>query len=223
MSQLQALGVEPATARHAAQASCAPVPAPHQRPPSPLPNPLLIQAVAATRAAVLDSNADLGIMLDTDVDRSGVVDRNGNGGCGPSCVAGGLEGLPGGCRVEGLLCHGCMPRPGMAPTLHAHVALVLCLMRLCRHQPQPLHRVDKRHHATSMTCLQHFSCSTSAPPHRRHQPQPLHRADERHHAAGEPWGDDCDRLVHQQRAGRLHPGPGRQALQVRRAGAKAVQ
>lgn len=44
------------------------------------------QAVAATRAAVLDSNADLGIMLDTDVDRSGVVDRNGNGGCWVSRV-----------------------------------------------------------------------------------------------------------------------------------------
>ena len=40
------------------------------------------QAVAATRAAVLDTNADLGIMLDTDVDRSGVVDRSGNGGLG---------------------------------------------------------------------------------------------------------------------------------------------
>lgn len=33
----------------------------------------------ATRTAVLDSGADLGIMLDTDVDRSGVVDRAGNG------------------------------------------------------------------------------------------------------------------------------------------------
>ncbi len=52
------------------------------------------QAVAATRAAVLDSNADLGIMLDTDVDRSGVVDRNGNGGCRLGtwefCVLGGV-------------------------------------------------------------------------------------------------------------------------------------
>ncbi|KAI7839500.1 hypothetical protein COHA_006767 [Chlorella ohadii] len=47
--------------------------------PNHMPNPEDKQAVAATRAAVLDSNADLGIMLDTDVDRSGVVDRNGNG------------------------------------------------------------------------------------------------------------------------------------------------
>ena len=30
---------------------------------------------------MLASGADLGIMLDTDVDRSGVVDREGNGGC----------------------------------------------------------------------------------------------------------------------------------------------
>lgn len=36
--------------------------------------------MAATQRAVLESGADLGIMLDTDVDRSGVVDRAGNGG-----------------------------------------------------------------------------------------------------------------------------------------------
>lgn len=35
--------------------------------------------MAATRAAVLAAQADLGIMLDTDVDRSGVVDRHGGG------------------------------------------------------------------------------------------------------------------------------------------------
>ena len=47
--------------------------------PNHTPNPEDRKAVEATRAAVLASGADLGIMLDTDVDRSGVVDRLGNG------------------------------------------------------------------------------------------------------------------------------------------------
>ena len=41
------------------------------------PNPEDAAAVEATTAAVLAAGADLGIMLDTDVDRSGVVDANG--------------------------------------------------------------------------------------------------------------------------------------------------
>lgn len=45
--------------------------------PSHVPNPEDKTAVAVTRQAVLTSNSDLGIMLDTDVDRSGIVDRNG--------------------------------------------------------------------------------------------------------------------------------------------------
>ena len=47
--------------------------------PAHTPNPEDKAAVAATRAAVLASGADLGIMLDTDVDRSGVVDPAGEG------------------------------------------------------------------------------------------------------------------------------------------------
>ncbi|KAL4451395.1 hypothetical protein ABPG77_009467 [Micractinium sp. CCAP 211/92] len=47
--------------------------------PNHTPNPEDKAAVAATQRAVLESGADLGIMLDTDVDRSGVVDRAGNG------------------------------------------------------------------------------------------------------------------------------------------------
>lgn len=47
--------------------------------PAHVPNPEDKKAVAATRDAVLSSRADLGIMLDTDVDRSGVVDRAGEG------------------------------------------------------------------------------------------------------------------------------------------------
>ena len=47
--------------------------------PSHVPNPEDKTAVAVTRQAVLASNSDLGIMLDTDVDRSGIVDRNGKG------------------------------------------------------------------------------------------------------------------------------------------------
>lgn len=44
-----------------------------------MPNPEDKGAVEATRAAVLATGADLGIMLDTDVDRSGVVDSAGGG------------------------------------------------------------------------------------------------------------------------------------------------
>ncbi|GAB4820323.1 hypothetical protein N2152v2_007369 [Parachlorella kessleri] len=57
--------------------------------PNHTPNPEDKKAVEATRKAVLEQvkekalsevqGADLGIMLDTDVDRSGVVDRHGNG------------------------------------------------------------------------------------------------------------------------------------------------
>lgn len=47
--------------------------------PNHTPNPEDKKAVETTRAAVLASGADLGIMLDTDVDRSGVVDKQGNG------------------------------------------------------------------------------------------------------------------------------------------------
>ena len=47
--------------------------------PAHIPNPEAREAVAATRAAVLAAGADLGIMLDTDVDRSGVVDAAGGG------------------------------------------------------------------------------------------------------------------------------------------------
>ncbi|PSC71684.1 phosphoglucomutase [Micractinium conductrix] len=47
--------------------------------PNHIPNPEDKAAVAATRTAVLASKADMGIMLDTDVDRSGVVDSAGNG------------------------------------------------------------------------------------------------------------------------------------------------
>lgn len=47
--------------------------------PNHTPNPEDKKAVAATTKAVLAAGADLGIMLDTDVDRSGVVDAAGNG------------------------------------------------------------------------------------------------------------------------------------------------
>jgi hypothetical protein len=75
--------------------------------PHHLPNPEDKNAVEATQAAVLGSGADLGIMLDTDVDRSGCVDAGGNGGgcAGAAPFAGcckqhirrtaaGLRGLP---------------------------------------------------------------------------------------------------------------------------------
>ncbi|KAL0446765.1 UNVERIFIED_CONTAM: Phosphomannomutase/phosphoglucomutase [Sesamum latifolium] len=46
--------------------------------PNHIPNPEDKTAMALTRAAVLENNADLGIVFDTDVDRSGVVDKHGN-------------------------------------------------------------------------------------------------------------------------------------------------
>ncbi|MBA0706291.1 hypothetical protein Golax_018411, partial [Gossypium laxum] len=46
--------------------------------PNHIPNPEDKTAMALTRAAVLENTADLGIVFDTDVDRSGVVDNNGN-------------------------------------------------------------------------------------------------------------------------------------------------
>ncbi|XP_010274724.1 PREDICTED: uncharacterized protein LOC104609970 [Nelumbo nucifera] len=45
--------------------------------PSHIPNPEDKTAMALTRAAVLENSADLGIVFDTDVDRSGVVDSAG--------------------------------------------------------------------------------------------------------------------------------------------------
>ncbi|KAE8699004.1 Detected protein of confused Function [Hibiscus syriacus] len=46
--------------------------------PNHIPNPEDNTAMALTRAAVLKNSADLGIVFDTDVDRSGVVDNKGN-------------------------------------------------------------------------------------------------------------------------------------------------
>ncbi|KZV57881.1 phosphoglucomutase-like [Dorcoceras hygrometricum] len=46
--------------------------------PNHIPNPEDKKAMELTRAAVLKNNADLGVVFDTDVDRSGVVDREGN-------------------------------------------------------------------------------------------------------------------------------------------------
>ncbi|XP_024047813.1 uncharacterized protein LOC18053498 [Citrus clementina] len=46
--------------------------------PNHIPNPGDKTAMALTRAAVLENNADLGVVFDTDVDRSGVVDNKGN-------------------------------------------------------------------------------------------------------------------------------------------------
>ncbi|XP_027099555.1 uncharacterized protein [Coffea arabica] len=46
--------------------------------PNHIPNPEDKTAMALTRAAVLENKADLGIVFDTDVDRSGVVDSSGN-------------------------------------------------------------------------------------------------------------------------------------------------
>ncbi|KAA8532559.1 hypothetical protein F0562_032625 [Nyssa sinensis] len=46
--------------------------------PNHIPNPEDKIAMALTRAAVLENSADLGIVFDTDVDRSGVVDSAGN-------------------------------------------------------------------------------------------------------------------------------------------------
>lgn len=46
--------------------------------PNHIPNPEDKTAMALTRASVLENSADLGIVFDTDVDRSGVVDNKGN-------------------------------------------------------------------------------------------------------------------------------------------------
>ncbi|KAI3502538.1 hypothetical protein L1887_30667 [Cichorium endivia] len=46
--------------------------------PNHIPNPEDKVAMAVTRTAVLENTADLGIVFDTDVDRSGVVDKEGN-------------------------------------------------------------------------------------------------------------------------------------------------
>lgn len=46
--------------------------------PNHIPNPEDKIAMAMTRKAVLENSADLGIVFDTDVDRSGVVDNKGN-------------------------------------------------------------------------------------------------------------------------------------------------
>ncbi|XP_055802303.1 uncharacterized protein LOC129871415 [Solanum dulcamara] len=46
--------------------------------PNHIPNPEDKIAMSLTRAAVLENNADLGIIFNTDVDRSGVVDSEGN-------------------------------------------------------------------------------------------------------------------------------------------------
>ncbi|KAI3729305.1 hypothetical protein L6452_17959 [Arctium lappa] len=46
--------------------------------PNHIPNPEDKVAMAVTRTAVLENSADLGIVFDTDVDRSGVVDNEGN-------------------------------------------------------------------------------------------------------------------------------------------------
>ncbi|KAG9456757.1 hypothetical protein H6P81_001265 [Aristolochia fimbriata] len=46
--------------------------------PNHIPNPEDKVAMALTRAAVLDNGANLGVVFDTDVDRSGVVDEAGN-------------------------------------------------------------------------------------------------------------------------------------------------
>lgn len=46
--------------------------------PNHTPNPEDKKAMAVTRGAVMESKADLGVVFDTDVDRSGVVDSSGN-------------------------------------------------------------------------------------------------------------------------------------------------
>ncbi|CAN8235667.1 unnamed protein product [Cochlearia groenlandica] len=46
--------------------------------PNHIPNPENKIAMSRTRAAVLENSADLGVVFDTDVDRSGVVDNKGN-------------------------------------------------------------------------------------------------------------------------------------------------
>lgn len=46
--------------------------------PNHIPNPEDKTAMGVTRSAVLENSADLGVVFDTDVDRSGVVDNKGN-------------------------------------------------------------------------------------------------------------------------------------------------
>ncbi|GJT09091.1 putative phosphotransferase [Tanacetum coccineum] len=46
--------------------------------PNHIPNPEDKVAMSVTKTAVLETSADLGIVFDTDVDRSGVVDKEGN-------------------------------------------------------------------------------------------------------------------------------------------------
>ncbi|XP_050231847.1 uncharacterized protein LOC126680716 [Mercurialis annua] len=55
--------------------------------PNHIPNPEDKIAMALTRAAVLENSADLGIVFDTDVDRSGVVDNKGNAINGDKLIA----------------------------------------------------------------------------------------------------------------------------------------
>ncbi|CAL5213087.1 unnamed protein product [Lathyrus oleraceus] len=55
--------------------------------PNHIPNPEDKIAMAMTRAAVLQNSADLGIVFDTDVDRSGVVDNKGNSINGDKLIA----------------------------------------------------------------------------------------------------------------------------------------
>ncbi|CAJ2650265.1 unnamed protein product [Trifolium pratense] len=55
--------------------------------PNHIPNPEDKIAMAMTRAAVLENSADLGIVFDTDVDRSGVVDNKGNSINGDKLIA----------------------------------------------------------------------------------------------------------------------------------------
>ncbi|WJX44492.1 hypothetical protein P8452_31458 [Trifolium repens] len=55
--------------------------------PNHIPNPEDKIAMAMTRAAVLEYSADLGIVFDTDVDRSGVVDNKGNSINGDKLIA----------------------------------------------------------------------------------------------------------------------------------------
>ncbi|XP_073134551.1 uncharacterized protein [Henckelia pumila] len=55
--------------------------------PNHIPNPEDKKAMALTRAAVLENDADLGVVFDTDVDRSGVVDRQGNPVNGDKLIA----------------------------------------------------------------------------------------------------------------------------------------
>ncbi|MDD4807404.1 phosphomannomutase/phosphoglucomutase [Caproicibacterium sp. XB2] len=47
--------------------------------PNHIPNPENGKAMAAARRAVLENHADLGVIFDTDVDRGGAVDSEGNG------------------------------------------------------------------------------------------------------------------------------------------------